>query len=429
MLPSRPRLHGWNPDSLTPAGQAIKNSGTAVGEAVSRINSNLKTMPETKAWSGDAHNAATAMFDRAKTQTDDFSKYTTAVGDALSGAAGPIGSARTALLNKADEIDNSGQLHVSDQWVVLVKGGQMTVEQAAALEKRAQSEQITVNRLLTDVGAADEAAAAAVTAAGKSHGLQLPDPTSLDRMYPGALEPGDEVTNPFSHVGATQQAIMRDADMAQTIRETQVETNYDPVTGAAVSTTTTKHMMDGSRYVTTVDAKPPFPDRSPITTEVHYDKNGDTISTSRTVKYGLSAHKDFAGKTITTTEYADGTVAKLTDWPDGKQTCKVTTPDGREADVPLDVLDTPVTTLLGATGKYFGPGVSIASALWGVAVAESDFQRCVASAEGAASVAAGTFVGIGLSEFTPLLSVPAGILAASGGEALGNWIGNTFCPR
>ncbi|MEW2479650.1 hypothetical protein AB0876_08645 [Mycobacterium sp. NPDC049093] len=386
-------------------------------------------MADTKAWSGDAHKAATAMFGRAKIQTDEFSRYTAAVGDALSGAAGPIGSARTALLNKADEIDNTGQLHVSDQWVVLVKGGQMTIEQAAALEKRAQSEQITVNRLLTDVGAADDAAAKAVTAAGQSHGLQLPDPTSLDRLFPGALEPGDEVPNPFSHVGAAQQAILRDADMAETLRETKVEPNYDPVTGAVVSTTTTKYMMDGSRYVTTVDAKPPFPDRSPITTEVHYDKNGNTISTTRTVKYGLSAHKDFAGKTISTTEYANGTVAKLTDWPDGKQTCKVITPEGREADVPLDVLDTPVTTVLGATGKYFGPGVSIASALWGVAVAESDFQRCVASAEGAASVAAGTFVGIGLSEFTPIVSIPAGILAASGGEALGNWIGNTFCPR
>lgn len=429
MLPSRPRLERWNPDSLTPAGEAVRNAGTAVGDAVSGINSNLARMADTKAWSGDAHKAATAMFDRAKKQTDDFSKYTTAVGNALSGAAGPIGGARTALLKKADEIDNSGQLHVSDQWVVLVKGGQMTIEQAAALEKRAQSEQITVNGLLTDVGAADDAAAAAVSAAGQSHGFQLPDPTSLDRLYPGALKPGDEVPNPFSHVGATQQAILRDSDMAQTLRETRVETQYDPVTGEEVSTTTTKYMLDGSRYVKTVDAKPPFPDRSPITTEVHYDKNGNEISTTRTVKYSLSAHRDFAGKTISTTEYADGTVAELTDWPDGKQTCKVTTPDGREADVPLDLIDTPVATVLGATGKYLGPGVSIASALWGVAVAESDFQRCVASAEGAASVASGTFVGIALSEFTPLVSIPAGILAASGGEALGNWIGNTFCPR
>ncbi|MFV8227764.1 WXG100 family type VII secretion target [Mycolicibacterium fortuitum] len=428
MLPSRPRLERWNPDSLTPAGDAVKNSGKAVGEAVSRIDSNLKTMPETKAWSGDAHNAATAMFGRAKKQTDDFSKYTTAVGDALSGAAGPIGSARTALLKKADEIDNSGQLHVSDQWVVLVKGGQMTVEQAAALEKRAQSEQITVNRLLTDVGAADEAGAAAVTAAGQSHGLQLPDPTSLDRMYPGALKPGDEVPNPFSYVGATQQAILRDTEMSQTVRETKVETQYNPNTGEAVATTTTRYMMDGSKHIETVDAKPNFSDRGPLTTNVHIDKNGNEVSRTTTVTYNNSAQHGMAGKTTSTTVYANGTVANVTKWPDGKEELVITEPNKPPTHVPVNLIDHPILTPLGATGKYFGPGVSVATSLWDIAVAQSSFERCVAIAEGVTSVTTGTLGGIAASGTGPL-AIPISMAAALGGETLGNWIGNTFCPR
>jgi len=156
VLPSRPRLERWNPDSLSTSGQSAREAGAAVGQAVARISNNLKTMPETRSWSGGAHDAAVSMFERAQKQTDNFSKYTAAIGDALKGGAGPIGSARTTLLNKADEIDQSGQLWVNDQWVVLIKGGQMTVEQAAALEKRAQSEQRTVITLLSAVGKADE---------------------------------------------------------------------------------------------------------------------------------------------------------------------------------------------------------------------------------------------------------------------------------
>ena len=44
--------------------------------------------------------------------------------------------------------------------------------------------------------------------------------------------------------------------------------------------------------------------------------------------------------------------------------------------------------------KYAGPGVSILAAAWDVAVADTGFQRCVAAAEGAASLGAGTLGGI-----------------------------------
>ena len=172
MLPSRPRLQGWNPDSLPPAGKTITTSGTAVGEAVTRIDSKLKTMADTKDWSGDAHTAATGMFARGKKQTDKFSEYTKAVGEAFSGSADPIGSAQRALLSKADEIDAGGKLHVSDQWVVLITGAKMTAEQAAALEKQAISEQLHVNRLLTAVGKADDEAAAKLMTAAQPYGFR-----------------------------------------------------------------------------------------------------------------------------------------------------------------------------------------------------------------------------------------------------------------
>ncbi|WP_260755649.1 hypothetical protein [Mycobacterium sp. SMC-8] len=172
MLPSRSRLERWNPDTLTFAGRSITDTGTAIEDAVTAVGTNIATMPDTRAWSGDAHTAAASMFERAAKQTSAFSAYTTAVGQALTHGAGTIGAARTSLLDKADHLDMSGELHVSDQWVVLITGAQLSAEQTAALERRAQSEQAAVNRLLLAVGAADDETAAAVTDAAQPRGAQ-----------------------------------------------------------------------------------------------------------------------------------------------------------------------------------------------------------------------------------------------------------------
>jgi hypothetical protein len=430
-------LERWNPDSLTFAGKSVTDGGVAVDGAVTKIGAQIKTMPETKAWSGDAHTAATGMFVRAGDQTEAFSGYTTAIGVALSEGAGTIGGARTALLNKADQIDMSGQLHVSDQWVVLVTGGQMSIEEAAALEKRAQSEQLTVNSLLTAVGKADDDAAAKVMAAAKPLGFQAPDPTSYTNVLPGQAKPSDEVPNPLSTVGTMQQALLRDSDMTQTVRETQVETRYNPDTGEAVATTTTRYMLDGSKHLHTVNAKPDFSDRGPLTTDVHIDKNGNEVSRTTTVTYENWAQYGMAGKTTSTTQYANGTTAEVTVWPDGKETVLVRTSNGRHADVPINLIDHPIMSSLSAAagelpgpgGKYGGPGISIATSLWDVAVADSGFEKCVAAAEGVTSVTTGALVGLATTGAGPWVSIPFALAAAGGGEAVGNWIGNTFCPR
>ena len=79
--------------------------------------------------------------------------------------------------------------------------------------------------------------------------------------------------------------------------------------------------------------------------------------------------------------------------------------------------------------KYGGPAIGIATALWDVAVAESGFEKCVAVAEGATSVASGTIAGVATAGSAPWLVVPAVLVASGGGQLLGNWVGNTFCPR
>ncbi|MCH9732967.1 MAG: hypothetical protein K0U78_00175, partial [Actinomycetia bacterium] len=225
-------MERWKPDSLTFTGKAITEAGAAVNNAVSRISTKIKTMPETRAWSGDGHSAATSMFERAEKQTNAFSEYTASVGAALTAGADTIGGARTALLNKADQLDMGGQLSVSDQWVVMIAGAQLTAQQAAALQTRAEAEQATVNALLMAVGAADDDTATSVMDTATLHGFEAPNPTDLaSLLMPGIPKPDDDVPDPANPLGILQQAALREADMAQTIRDITVDTQYDPVTG------------------------------------------------------------------------------------------------------------------------------------------------------------------------------------------------------
>lgn len=456
MLPSRPRLERWNPDSLTHTGQAVKDGGKAIDHAVVTINADIKTMPETKAWSGDAHSAATSMFGRGEDQTGAFADYTSVLGAVLQEGAGRIGSARSALLDKADEIDLTGQLHVSDQWVVLIKGASLTIEETAALERRAQAEQVAVNTLLLKVGGADDDTAAELAAAAKPHGFVGPDATSPVHLLPGMQRPSDEVPNPALTTGLMQQAMLRDTDMAQTIREIKTEIRYDPETGEEIATVTTFFMQDGSRHERRVNAIAAFSDREPSIVETHFDKDGNPVSETRSTQYTEWATGSLAGAKVTTVRMADRTTVTMIERPGGgSPSVTVHTPDGRPADVPLNLLNHPIlsSTSAGLSGvseqaargipfltddisenvrvgaKYGGPGVSVATALWDFAVADSGFERCVAGAEGVASVTAGTVAGFGTSGMGPWVAIPVALVASGGGQALGNWIGNTFCPR
>ncbi|WP_425004204.1 WXG100 family type VII secretion target [Mycolicibacterium sp. S3B2] len=448
MLPSRSRLERWNPDSLTHTGHAIETGGRTIDDAVTTMSNNIATMPETRAWSGDAHRAATTMFDRAQVQANALAAYTRDIGAVLRDGAGTIGAARTALLDKADEIDMNGQLYVSDQWVVLITGAAMTAEEAAALERRAQAEQVTVNALLLAVGAADDSTAAAVTAAATAHGFEPPDPTGLDNVTPGLQRPGDDVPNPAGAAGLMQQAMLRDIDMSRTIRDTRVDVDGD-------ITTTTHTMQDGSKQVVTEDNEYQW-DRGPTLRVTHYDNDGNFLSQTSTVTWKDTTTYSLRGATTTSTRLADGTLLERHQWPNGRDEAKVYTPDGREGDIPIEILSNPPTAIAGGalTGferyveqggsvprlsadalkgvgvgaKFAGPAVGVAEMLFNVAGAQSAFERCVDTYSGVGSVAGG---------FAPLLVpgagwVTAGLISIGGSQvtsAFGTFLGNQFCSR
>jgi len=401
------------------------------------------------------------MFQRAEARTGEFSRYASAVAAALTEGATAIGSARTALLNKVDSIESGGQLYVNEQWVVLITGAPMTAEQAADLERRAQAEQTAVNTLLVDVGAADDNTASKIMNAARPHGFEAPDPHDLGSLMTGQTQqPPNEVPDPLNPLGLLQQAAIRDADMTTTVRETTERKIYNQETGEEIATEITLYMQDGSKTVRTVYNKPDFPDRTPKTVEERFDKNGNKVWTVSSLKWHESKNPALRdpldGAATTVIEFSNGTSVEFIFWPDDRPpSIYVHDPSGIQQDIPLNLLNHPVlnTASAGFSGlekyaekgipflssdiskkvqvgaKYGGPGIAIATALWDIAAADNGFQRCVATAEAVGSLTAGTIAGLLGLPTGPATAFALSLLTSAGGQAIGNWVGNTFCPR
>jgi len=456
MLPSRPRLERWTPDSLTTTGPAVTTGGKGVDEAVKKLAANIRSIPS---WSGQAHDAASEMFDRAQKRSASLADYTAAIGNALSDGASAVGSARKALLDKADEIDR-GELHVSDTWVVLIKPGEMSAEKVAALLERVKTEQASVNQLLLAVGQADDHTAAAITGVAQPFGFTPPNPAGLPgMMVPGVQRPADEVPNPADPVGIFQQGVIRGEDMGTTVRETtQGYDNDDHYVKTLV-------MQDGSKHVITeykYDYDNGVPD---MVTDEHWDANGNWISKTSSVKTPL-------GYSETTIIWADGTQFIATETPDGVKTAAFTLPDGRHGVLPPDnpfftgavptiagnaltALDAhvgrggriPMVSMdaaehIGVGAKFAGPALGILTTIYSMGAAETPYDRCIAGFAGGFGVVgdvAGGAVGTSLggaaaSLFPPAEAVVVPSMAVGGAYLGGEWmkalgakVGVAFC--
>ena len=65
VLPSRSTLESWRPDALITSSADVEACGESVRTAVSSIDDACERLPEVRAWSGPAHDAAAEMFGRA----------------------------------------------------------------------------------------------------------------------------------------------------------------------------------------------------------------------------------------------------------------------------------------------------------------------------------------------------------------------------
>lgn len=428
MLPNRTRLRGWNPDSLIVSVASITHAAREVDDAVSDIDGEIRAMPEAQTWSGRSHEAATAMFDRAHRQTTRLSAYAAAVSQAIHTGADEIGRARRALLDKADELDG-GPLHVDDTWVVLVDQTMMSAEQAAALEKQAEVEQITVNALLLDVGNADEHTASTVQAAARPFHYDAPKPSVFAT---GELPmPDDEVPNPLRPDGLVQQDMIRKNDLAQSVRDETVEYTSDD------QVVTTLYMMDGSKHVIHE-----WGDDIPHISDSYYDEDGNWISST------MSFHNPLTNADVTEIQFGDGTIVTMNKNSDGSVSGGVTTADGRNAPLPSEFFTHPALTSVqgamtlldkagetgrgipvlradqldrvGSFGRYAGPAVGVATAILDVVTADTLQDACVAAIAagyGAVGAPAGGMLAAGAASATPA-AVP---WMYAGGSVLGTW--------
>ncbi|TRW85612.1 hypothetical protein FK535_08925 [Mycolicibacterium sp. 018/SC-01/001] len=413
--------------------------------AIRELDDGVDRMPAAEAWSGASHKAAAAMFTRATDKASTFKNYADAVSRALSDGAGTIGTARTALLNHADEVDR-GELSVNDMWVVLIKPARVSAENAAALQAQATTEQAEINRLLVAVGEADAGTAQKVQSAGEHFGFAMPCPDDPRRLDPtsGFVAPGDEVPNPLSMTGLIQQGVMRDNDMAQTVRDYKEWETEDGQYGRTLT------MMDGSRHEIYE-----WGHMLPSVEDDYYDKDGNFISSTYS-----QDRKNYDGTQYTSIKFRDGTEVTMTRTADGKTTGGVTTGDGRHGVLPDEFFTHPVVTIsggaltglekqaergipmltqesvenLGKAGKYGGPALGVATALYDTVTAKTFQDACVAAISGTAGIAGGYATGGLLAAASA--EAPALIpWAAGAGDAIGGWtfgylggiIGNVVC--
>jgi hypothetical protein len=254
------------------------------------------------------------------------------------------------------------------------------------------------------------------------------------------------VPNPMTLSGLVQQGVLRDNDMAQTVRESKEWVTEDG------QLRKTLLMMDGSRHEIYE-----WNEELPCVEDAYYDRDGHEVSST------FSQDKTrYDGTKFTSITFGDGTVLTMTRTADGKSTGGVTAPDGRHGVLPDEFFSHPVLTTvggaltgleeqaklgipmlspesvenLGKVGKYGGPTIGVAAALYDTVTAKTFEDACVAAISGTAGVVggyAGGAAAVALVAETPL--APLSPAFAMGGDMLGGWtfgyvggiIGNIVC--
>jgi uncharacterized protein YukE len=452
MLPSRPTLRAWNPDSLTASAATITSGAQSMSDAVKGIDDACHGMPEMNAWSGRSQEAASKMFERAERDALTFSRYATDLAAALHHGAGTIGDARIALLKRADQVD-AGPLTVTEQWVVLIDPVRMSADELAKLEELARSEQEAVNGMLTAVGDTDDATANAVVAAGKEFGfVEGGPPTDLGSMLvPVAQRPGDQVPNPRDPLGVVAQEAIRDGDMSVAVMDIS-----DPVENEYGDEVTTVTMQDGSKQVMTVYDPFDWPSKQNFASITQYDKNGSKVSESS------SWHDYGTDSDYTTVCWPDGSFYTMSMDPTGSRTAGFTTVDGRHSAVPVELIDElsnyaggvmaglekhvagggslPMVTAdsienVSKATRFGGPALSLATTVFDMMMAESGRDACIAAVSGAAGFGSGwagaelgAAAGVFLPPVVPFLAGALAVIGGAVGAHAGKFVGEVVCP-
>jgi hypothetical protein len=211
-------------------------------------------------------------------------------------------------------------------------------------------------------------------------------------------------------------------------------------------------MMDGSRHEIYE-----WNEHLPCVEDTYYDKNGKEVSST------FSQDKtNYDGTKLTAIKFGDGTELTMTRTADGKCTGGVTAADGRHGVLPDEFFSHPALATvggaltgleeqtkrgipmlsaqsvdnLGKAGKYGGPTLGVATALYDTVTAKTFEDACVAAIAGGAggvggaasgTASAGLISGLGLPEFAPIAATVGDIGGGWAFGYIGGIIGNIVC--
>ncbi len=415
--------------------------------AVHMLRADCNNLPDLRAWSGESHDAATAMLSRTAQQAAFF-------GDVADGTMAAIDSYYYAMSSARDRINtlvatiDSGPLHVDDKWIVLLDPEPMDEERLKVLQVAQDAFQEQLNPLITELGQIDDATVAKLKLINYRYSdvmLEPNDPNAFPR-------PDDGVPDPQYEQGRQMQKDLQDQDAAVTVAGISEETKD----GTTVKTVT---MQDGSKQIITSSDNYQVPPGTlyPLSFGPPDGYQGDNMQ--RVDKYDAAGNLISSVQTVRS-NYIDGATWTSIDVPGqakidmktdsfGNTVGTAWAPDGKMATIPADspFFTHPAITSVGAavTGletaagkgalnmaldaeaingvkvgsKFAGPGIGVATTIWDMASAQTPREACVAGVSG-------TLGTIGSTALGSVMGIPGGpvVGTASGmvGAAAGSWI-------
>lgn len=472
MIPLKSVYESWDIAGLMGESRTVAAAGDDLERAIYDLRADVSTMPETRAWEGEGHNAADEMFGRA----DSHARFFDSIANGSSqngshvGVAGVLSQAFHTLSSVKERLDSAvkmielGPLNISDQWVVLINGEEMTQARYEALQRIQKAFQDKLNPLLVELSAADEECARRLQYIAQHYTSARLDPHDIyasDRV-------SEAVPNPSTENGLALQEALRQQDAALTVRETHEEINAD---GSLVKTVT---MQDGSKQVITMNEKytdpkyrSMFGEKPPVSNlqQVQsYDSSGKLISTVRTQTFDeLMSDWEMGQRTQTVISVPGQGTVVIDRKSDGTVYGTFWDPEGSYKAIPADspFFTHPMATTVGgaitgletaagkgalstalsldeaskikAGSKFAGPALGMAVTAFDMATAETPREACVAGVGGAIGTGGSVLAGSLASAYVPGVATATGasVLASMFGSwvfgSIGNAIGEKVC--
>ncbi|MGC4932888.1 hypothetical protein ACLQ3C_04325 [Gordonia sp. DT30] len=426
MIPSRKTFDTWQTDSVGEAGHTLRAAGDTFEEMVSTAWYAMLALGKNRLWTGVAQQSGESAFTAGKDRAE-------AVGAIADNSA--IGIARylpdlvgaAASIRKMLTIIESGDLFVTDDWIVLPRVKRYSAPMAKTLATVADNFQVRLNPLLVDLSQADLSIAVFIRDQLNSRALGI----ALPEIDADPHAPADFTTAPRGdNTGGTNPTVGRGyqrARLAEHMMGTVVDTT---TTASGATTTTTLRMLDGSRQIYT---------GGPGVNKTEFFDPRGVLTATRTVAGDGTATVTLTrpGKPpAVVTERPDGTTEAVVDGitfslPSSRDYTLALASGGMAATESQVTQGLPYLTQaevarLKMGAKLAGPGLTLLGTAVGVATAEDSYQRCVAGVTGAVGLTTDLTM-IAAPEAAPVTAAVRAVVAGLSAAVVGNLVGQVVC--